>query len=386
MKVLWLASWYPNPYEPVNGDFVQRHAQSVAQYLPIDVIHVVQLGKDANVKPLQVKHEQQQLNEFIYAFKLKKIGIEWLDKIRYNLAYQKFYKKIVEQYIQENGKPNLIHVHVPMKAGLVALAFKRKYQIPFIVSEQASYYENASPDNFNKRSFFFRKNTQTIFQQAITATNVSATIANVIQQKFGLAKVHCVHNVVDVDLFQFKKNEQKNVFRWVHVSTLGEQKNITGLLEAFAIVKQECNIQWQLTLVGPNVQPHISTLQSLQLQEKVFFVGEAKHKDVPNYLQQANAFVLFSRHENFPCVIPEALCCGLPVVASNVGGVAEAINKTNGIVVASNNIAELAKAIISVMENYQQYQQDIISKAAAEKYSMKSIGKQFFSLYQQVLS
>jgi hypothetical protein len=38
------------------------------------------------------------------------------------------------------------------------------------------------------------------------------------------------------------------------------------------------------------------------------------------------------------------------------------------------------------MENYQQYQQDIISKAAAEKYSMKSIGKQFFSLYQQVLS
>ena len=386
MKVLWLASWYPNPYEPVNGDFVQRHAQSVAQYLPIDVIHVVQLGKDANVKPLQVKHEQQQLKEFIYAFKFKKIGIEWLDKIRYNLAYQQFYKKIVDQYIQENGKPNLIHIHVPMKAGLVALAFKRKYQIPFIVSEQASYYEDASPDNFNKRSFFFRKNTQTIFQQGITATNVSATIANVIQQKFGLAKVHCVHNVVDVDLFHFKKNEQKNVFRWVHVSTLGEQKNITGLLEAFAIVKQECNIQWQLTLVGPNVQPHISTLQSLQLQEKIFFVGEAKHKDVPNYLQQANAFVLFSRHENFPCVIPEALCCGLPVVVSNVGGVAEAINKSNGIVVASNNIAELAKAIISVMENYQQYQQDIISKAAAEKYSMKSIGKQFFSLYQQVLS
>jgi hypothetical protein len=59
---------------------------------------------------------------------------------------------------------------------------------------------------------FFRKNTQTIFQQAITATNVSATIANVIQQKFGLAKVHCVHNVVDVDLFHFKKMNKKMYF------------------------------------------------------------------------------------------------------------------------------------------------------------------------------
>ena len=68
MKVLWLASWYPNPYEPVNGDFVQRHAQSVAQCLPIDVIHVVQLGKDKTVEKLAIKHQQNQLQEFIYAF------------------------------------------------------------------------------------------------------------------------------------------------------------------------------------------------------------------------------------------------------------------------------------------------------------------------------
>jgi glycosyltransferase involved in cell wall biosynthesis len=385
MKVLWLTSWYPNPYEPVNGDFVQRHAQAVAQYLPIDVIHVVQLGKDKTVETIAIKYQQNKLQEFIYTFTFNKVGISWIDKIRYNLAYQKFYLQIVEQYIQENGKPNLIHVHVPMKAGLIALALKKKYQIPFIVSEQASYYESASPDNFNKRSYFFRKNTQTIFQQAITATNVSATISKVIQQKFGLSKVHCVHNVVDVQLFQPKKNKSNNIFNWVHVSTLGEQKNITGLLTAFAIVKQQCGILWQLTLVGPNVQPHVATVQSLQLQQEVIFVGEAKHTNVPNYLQQAQAFVMFSRHENFPCVIPEALCCGLPVIASNVGGVAEAINKSNGIVVASNNTTELAAAIIHVMENYGSYNANLIAEAATAKYSMETIGKQFLSIYQQVI-
>jgi glycosyltransferase involved in cell wall biosynthesis len=45
--------------------------------------------------------------------------------------------------------------------------------------------------------------------------------------------------------------------------------------------------------------------------------------------KKADAFILFSRHENFPCVVIEALCCGLPVVASNVGGIAEAVDETN---------------------------------------------------------
>ena len=46
MKVLWLASWYPDEYEPTNGDFVQRHAKAVSQLMHIDVIHVVQAGEN----------------------------------------------------------------------------------------------------------------------------------------------------------------------------------------------------------------------------------------------------------------------------------------------------------------------------------------------------
>lgn len=382
MKVLWLASWYPNKYEPVNGDFVQRHAKAVAQYLPIDVIHVVQLGKDLSNESFENTNQHNQLREFIYGFQFKKIGITWLDKIRYNLAYQRFYGQVLEQYFQKFGKPDLIHVHIPMKAGLAALQIKHKYNIPYIVSEQASYYEDASPDNFTKRSFFFKANTKRIFQHANVVTNVSATIGTVIQKMFQLKKVNCIHNVVDTSLFNFQPKEKSIVFNWVHVSTLGEQKNITGLLEAFKIVAKETELQWHLSLVGPHVQPHQLTVLQLQLEEKVSFIGEVKHALVPQYLKCADAFVLFSKHENFPCVIPEALCCGLPVVASNVGGVAEAINTENGIIVPSNNTRALANALIELMYHYNKYSLPSIAEKAKSKYSNEVIGKQFYEYYQ----
>lgn len=384
MKVLWLASWYPNKYEPVNGDFVQRHAKAVAQIMPIDVIHVVQLGKDLANENFETVEEGQQLREFIYGFKFKKIGVAWMDKIRYNLAYQKFYLKVLKQYFQQYGKPDLIHVHVPMKAGLAALQIQKKNTIPYIVSEQASYYEDASPDNFNKRSFFFKANTKRIFQNANAVTNVSATIGKVIQQMFQLKKVNCVHNVVDTSLFNYQPKEKSVIFQWVHVSTLGEQKNITGLLEAFSIVAKETNLEWHLKLVGPNVEPHLLTVQQLKLEEKVSFIGEIKHGLVPKYLQKADAFVLFSRHENFPCVIPEALCCGLPIVASNVGGVVEAIDNENGLIVSSNDILALANALIEIMVNYKNYNQLSIAEKAQSKYSNAEIGKQFLNIYQSL--
>lgn len=384
MKVLWLASWYPNKFEPVNGDFVQRHAIAVAKLLPITVIHVVQAGPETAKENSCTENNNGNLKELIYTFPFKSIGISFIDKVRYNLAYTKHYLKFVNEFIQLNGIPDIIHVHVPMKAGLIALKLKKQYKIPFIVSEQASYYEDAAPDTFKKRSWFFQKNTEKIFQSANLVTNVSATIGKKIQQMFQLAKVVPVHNVVDVSLFYPKQKKQNATFQWLHVSTLGEQKNIKGLVYAFQILKQKGVTNWHLTLAGPLYKQHEPTVLHLELSQHITFTGELKHNDVAKAMQQADAFVLFSKHENFPCVIPEALCCGLPVVASNVGGVAEAIDDSNGIIVPSENTALLANALIDLMAKYSTLSIERIAADAKNKYSEAIIGNQFVQLYHQL--
>ncbi|CAN5702908.1 glycosyltransferase family 4 protein [soil metagenome] len=386
MKLLWLASWYPNPYEPVNGDFIQRHAQAVAELTPIDLIHVVQAGHRLPVENEQVwTNKKKGLTEYIHAFKFKTLGNDWLDKIRYNILYHHYYKKIIAAYIAQNGRPDLIHVHVPVKAGLVAIAVVKKYGIPFIVSEQSSHYETASPDYFFKRSNYFQRNTKRIFKEAIAVTNVSATIGKKLQSIFDIKNYRTIHNLADTDLFYYQPKERNNKLRFLHVSAMVEQKNPAGIIKALA---QFNNLfkDWECTFCGPYKNDLQLLTTQLGLEKQIQFTGEIDYVRVATAMQQADVFILFSNHENFPCVVVEALCCGLPVIAANAGGVAEAVNESNGIIVAAANIDELAKAMYKVAPNIHHYDREEISKNAIAQYNKKIIAAQFVELYNEIVS
>jgi len=99
----------------------------------------------------------------------------------------------------------------------------------------------------------------------------------------------------------------------------------------------------------------------------------------------ASALVLFSRYENLPCVIIEALCCGLPVIATDVGGVKELINMKNGMLVQSDNEEELVGAMTRMIDGYNGFHREQISSNARQRFNYLTIGKQFHDLYQQVL-
>jgi len=102
-------------------------------------------------------------------------------------------------------------------------------------------------------------------------------------------------------------------------------------------------------------------------------------------MKMASALVLFSRYENLPCVIIEALCCGLPIVATNVGGIKELVNLKNGKLVQSENEEELIRAMVCMIDEYNNFDKEQISLDARERFNYSTIGKQFHQLYQQVL-
>ncbi len=387
MQILWLASWYPNPYEPTNGDFVERHAIAVSKIIPLDLIHVVQTGKNIRTKDGYVHAKEGNLRELVYSFPFKKWGWVWgwLDKIRYHIKYIFYYRSVLSKYTRQYGKPDLIHVHVPMKAGLLALEFADYWQIPFIVTEHSSMYDPAAVDTFLKRSSFFKQNTKKIFKKASAVTNVSAAIGRRVNALFSLAQTEVIHNVVDTSQFFYKAKAENAVFKWLHVSSLYPLKNADGIIKAFKLLTTERQ-DWELTIAGAAEQDLVDSVYESGLSHKIKFVGELSHKDVAKQMQISSALIMFSKHENFPCVIIEALCCGLPVVSSAVGGVPEAVNSTNGLLVESENIEALKNAFGRMMDQYQQYDQEQIAKDAASKYSEEVIGNQFFDLYRTVLN
>lgn len=385
MKILWLASWYPDEYQPTNGDFIQRHAQAVSQLIPVDVIHVAQAGKDLSYLNKVVENDKSNLHEAIHYFAYKKTGINFLDKILYNYAYQRYYKKILNKYINEKGKPYLLHVHVPVKAGIVAQKYAKQLHIPYIVSEHSSLYLNAAKDNFNTRSFYFRNHTKRVFKHAAIITNVSAAIGKVLKQMFGLNDVRIIPNVVDTNYFYFKRKEKNKIFRWLHVSTMFPLKNVDKIIHTFNKISAKRN-DWELIICGPINKEYQQLVKQLNLQSSIKFIGEINYEDVAKQMQQSDAFIMFSRHENFPCVIIEALCCGLPVVASNVGGISEAVNKTNGILIEPNNTDALQNAILLMMNNTNGYNAATIAENATAKYNYTTVAKQFILVYNEVLN
>ena len=116
--------------------------------------------------------------------------------------------------------------------------------------------------------------------------------------------------------------------------------------------------------------------------EKVKVLDAIPYSDVAIYMQAAHALLMFSKWENQPCVILEALAVGLPVISSAVGGIEEELNESNGILVDSENVSQLANAMENMLLNYKQYDRNLISQNA-KKYSFTNFANKLMAIYTE---
>src|SRR5688572_19950220 len=384
-KTLWLCSWYPHPGDPYEGDFIQRHAKAVSVYTPLTVFYTSQAGPGVNVnRDWQIDQQTDGVDERIIFFRHRKTGIKPLEKFLYNLRYFRTYKKVIAEYISKEGVPDIVHVHVPMKAGMIGRWIKRNWKVPFIISEHSAHYNKESDDNFYSRSLFHRFNVKRMLKEAAAVTNVSETVGKTLSSLFGLTGVSVIRNTVDTTLFYYRHRPVVK-FRFVHVSTLAsQQKNVDGILNAVSQLTRQRN-DFEVVIVGPENDELKEKVAALMLTPMVRFTGEISYARVALEMQQASALVLFSRFENFPCVIIEALCCGLPVISSDTGGINEAVHEANGILVQSENEKQLTEAMNRMMNEYEKYDREKIAAEAGKLYSYHAIGKKFYELYNEVL-
>ncbi|MFH0999278.1 MAG: glycosyltransferase family 4 protein, partial [Bacteroidota bacterium] len=95
---------------------------------------------------------------------------------------------------------------------------------------------------------------------------------------------------------------------------------------------------------------------------------------------QADFMVIFSNFENIPVVLNEALVCGLPVIATNVGGIKEIVNEENGIIIESGDENLLAETLLNAINNTTQFDKERIMKSAS-RFSYREVGKLISKFY-----
>lgn len=381
MKILWLASWYPSKVNPFDGDFVQRQAQALALYQPLTVIHTV---KDTMHLFETNPHTEIRVNgnfsEIIVYYRSHSGPLGLLNKMNSTLLYRKYFRQAIERWIRDKGRPDIVHLHIPYKAGLVALWLKRNLGIPYILTEHWAGYTRENPDSYFARNAAFRSLIEKIYQSAQATIVLSKDMELTLKGLFPIQKTFIVPNVVNTDLFSFDSSTQKKQIRFIHVSSMVYQKNVEGILNVLGKLK-DLHKDWEMVFVGP-APSHLHQLAAnLDLAEYIQWMGEIPYRQVGIEMSMSHALVMFSRFENQPCVILEALCSGLPVVSTRVGGIPEIINSTNGLLIENEDEQGLLDSLLFLIRNRERFEGKSISNAAKEIYNYGVVGKQITDCY-----
>jgi len=383
-NVLWLASWYPSKVDSFAGDFIERHSFAVGSFVKLTVLFIV---KDETMERGQsIVEKIQHNNHVVYkVYYGRSSSNSLLERILSYRTYRQLQKKMYKQIVSEIGKPDLLHVHVAMKGGMLAGYLKRKFMIPYFVTEHWSGYFKESAPNVYTGNWVINNQNKKVLNNANLLLPVTQNLGNTINKNFTNVKYVVIPNVVNTDLFFYKPFQPKK-FRFIHPSSMDDNKNPKGILMACKKAKV-MGCDFELLMVGKLDNSILEVAKQLDLSKDfVTFKPAISYAEVAKEMQHSSALLLFSGFESLPCVILEALCCGLPVISSRVGGIDEVIDNENGILVESGKVEELAVAICKMIENYADYNRHSIAQKAAQKFSYGVVGQQYFDQYKRLLN
>lgn len=380
--ILFLASWYPNPEQPVLGNFIQRHARVAAMTNTVSVATAFSHNGAETVE----YSSAENVHEFLARFP-KTNGKGIISSVKKLRRYRNALRLAVDAAVRKNGKPDVIHIHVAWPVALAADAIIREYNVPVILSEHWSGY---LPEDGNYSGMLLKHYTSALFSKVKLVTVVSDRMQQAMQ-KHGLhANFKRLPNAVDSTIFKLNTGTNDNTLRWLHVSMLVDrEKNIRGLLRAFAahIKHQDAS----LTIVGEgNEKAELKRYaESLGLGSKVQFTGLKSPNEIAVLMNTHSALVMFSNFEGMPVTIIEAKCCGLPVIATRTGAIPEMLNHPYDSLIPVNDEAQLVQAMNNFagkVHPVSLHERQNISSEALAVYGYQAVNKQLDNLYNEVLT
>lgn len=204
-----------------------------------------------------------------------------------------------------------------------------------------------------------------LFMSSFLLDRITKLKADVVQSlcNFGVKQCEDIYKIpankifitpdgVDVNYFQKQQlSKEKNI---IFLGGSVEYKGLDILLKAFEIViKNYPNSR--LIIIGEEKERKKELLdlaKFLDVFSKLEWVGLVAPVDIPDYFKRARILVMPSRLELFGIAALEAMASGIPIVASNVGGLPEVvIDGQNGLIVEKENFQKLAEAIIYLFDN-----------------------------------
>jgi len=261
-------------------------------------------------------------------------GCEWLGKLRYVLRIPRV------QRLVRGLRPDLLHALHLTSYGFLSVFCDVHPTLVSVWGTDVLEAPRLSPFHYLITRYALRR------ADHITATGLRLAEATARYAPAG-KPVTVVPYGVDLREFRSRPREQRSEVAVGAVARLSKEKGLHYLLEAFAVVAGR-HPQARLVLVGegPERQRLERLAARLGLGERVRFLGEVPHEQVPEVLQQLDIFAMPSTYEGFGVAALEAEAMELPVVASHVHGIPDVVlDGETGLLVPPRDRQALAAAL-----------------------------------------
>lgn len=228
-----------------------------------------------------------------------------------------------------------------------------------------------------------------VLRAADAVTVVSGNLRDKVLAYPGVdaAKVHVISNGIDCAFWSPEKPAEPRPPTIVALGRLEHVKGFDVLLAAFASVRAAVPAA-RLCIIGDGSLAGDLRRQAedLGVAEAVYFPGHLDAHAIRERLRGASVFALSSRSEGMPLSLLEAMACGLPAVATTVGGVPEVVSPDAGALVAPEDANALAEALTSILKD-DALRQNLArgAHARAQLYSDTASYDAYERVYRQVL-
>jgi glycosyltransferase involved in cell wall biosynthesis len=358
MRLLLYSSQFPTPRDPNGGIFTAQLAAALARQAELSVVCPLPWRPDVSwarnsqawrryAGVPSTAHHGSLLVHYPKYFLPPRISGSWQPWL---------------QVLGVSGMLGRLHRQVGFDAinahwiypdGVAAVWMARRLGIPVMLTALGSDVNVYA--NYPSR----KKQMLWAFRHADRVSAVSAALVeSITAMGVDPGKLCFIGNGVDAEKFYLPESGSVRSLRQrlglpadrkclLFVGRLHPVKGLSHLLEALALLDSRGSLDFDTILVGEGAlrAECESYISGHDLIGKVRLVGEIPHADVHEWLQACDVLCLPSLMEGTPNVVLEAQACGVPVVASRVGGIPAMVNPRTGVLVEPGNPGQLAEAL-----------------------------------------
>ncbi len=281
-------------------------------------------------------------------------------------------------------KPDVIHVH-GTRAGSLARLASISLGYPLIYTEHlwTKHYRITNPFNYGVQI------TGLWFLDWFTTLNIAVSqavkdfmVANQISRP---EKIIVVFNATKIPKERAKIFSGKNL-RLGTVGTLNFQKGIQYLIQAMPkILREFPNVTLEVIGEGEHRRQLEKLTKKLKLEKKVIFTGFIQ--EIDEKMKEFDVYIQPSYSESFGLAIVQAMSLGIPIVATNTGGIPEVVTAgKSGLLIEPGKPAAIAEAVISLLRDPRRAKNmgELAREEAKIKFNLPDMIKEMERIYEAV--